>query len=141
MALLSPWLSLAAVVAACSSAPSAPEVPPHADPAMQTPEEREWQQLPLEEAVKRHRLHPSFSIPDFTAEVVRVQGREVILRITANPDRRFMRTGYKFAIYDGRAYKGEARVQEVLPDFTVRCQLVIRKGDVVAGDRASTQTN
>ena len=130
-------------VASCAGAPPAEAViPPHADPAILA-QERAAEEA--EEQRELQRIFPGHSlpfriihVPDFQGEVALVKGRTVILRITANPERRAVRQGYSFMLYDDQKYLGEAVVQEVLPDYTVRCRLELVKGQVVPGDLART---
>lgn len=141
-------LATLAAAAACSiaagePAPAPPQaIPPHASKALLAEEDALWH-----EEYERSKAQglpasmlPTMTVPPFQGLVVRVEGREVILRITANPEARPLRTCYSFAIYDDRTYKGEAKVQEVLPDFDVRCELEFEKATVQVGDQASTKT-
>ena len=108
-------------------------VPPHASKALLDAEMAAAQP-------KDPRLHGNIpKVADFRATVVRVDRREVILRITANPERRPLWPGTNFAIYNDNVYKGEARVLEVLPDYDVRCRADIVKAEFHPGDLAATK--
>ena len=132
------------VLASCVGAPPAtPLVPPHADPAVLAQEdavrETEHQRLLKQGWSPRDLVDLTpVSVPDFDAVVVRVQNRRVVLRITANPERRAMRRGLMFMLFNDKTYLGEAVVEEVLPDFTVQCRLDLVKGKVLPGDLART---
>jgi hypothetical protein len=84
----------------------------------------------------------SMAVPALAGTVTHVAGRLVTVSVSDNPNKAEIKPGYKFAIYDGATYKGEARVTASDSDKSVAfCTLEIQKGEVKVGDKASTQTN
>jgi len=80
--------------------------------------------------------------PPLGGTVVSVSDKLCTLSITSNPTNAEIKRGYKFAIYDGSTYKGEARVTDVDESKkAVFCTLDLIKGNIKAGDSAATQTN
>jgi hypothetical protein len=83
------------------------------------------------------------AVPVLDGTVSMVTGNLVTLSITNNPTEAEIKPGTRFAIYDPTTsvYKGEVRVTSVDASRNAAfCTFEIKKGNVVAGDRASTHT-
>jgi len=79
--------------------------------------------------------------PQLGGRVTHVSGNLCSISLTENPENAEVKPGYRFAIYDGTSYKGEARVTQADKDRNiVFCTIEIKKGDIVIGDAASTRT-
>lgn len=84
----------------------------------------------------------SMAVPPLDGIIAQVNGRLVTIQVNNNPTNAEIKPGYKFALYDGTTYKGEARVTEADAEKGVAfATMEIVKGEVKPGDRASTQTN
>lgn len=85
----------------------------------------------------------SMAVPAFKGTVTQVSNNKLVtISVTENPESAEVKPGYRFAIYDAKGYKGEARVTAADNDKKVAfCTLDIVKGAVNVGDSASTQTN
>jgi hypothetical protein len=96
----------------------------------------------LNDAARVKGFLDSMAVPALAGTVTHVSGRLVTVNVSDNPNKAEIKPGYKFAIYDGATYKGEARVTASDSDKSVAfCTLEIQKGEVKVGDKASTQTN
>jgi DNA repair exonuclease SbcCD ATPase subunit len=85
----------------------------------------------------------SMAVPAFKGTVTQVSNNKLVtISVTENPESAEVKVGYRFAIYDAKGYKGEARVTAADNEKKVAfCTLDIVKGAVNVGDSASTQTN
>ena len=78
---------------------------------------------------------------DGTVRHVDSGGRLLTVAITANPASADVKPGYRFAVYDGETYKGEAMITDVDGNFAF-CRVTVAAGpEIKIGDRASTRTN
>jgi hypothetical protein len=79
--------------------------------------------------------------PALGGRVTHVSGNLCSISLTDNPENAEVKPGYRFAIYDGNSYKGEARVTDADKERNiVFCTIEIKKADILIGDAASTRT-
>lgn len=84
----------------------------------------------------------SMAVPPLSGTIAHVAGNLVTIQVSDNPTNAEIKPGYKFAVYDGTTYKGEARVTEADAEKNVAfATLEIVKGVVKVGDKANTKTN
>lgn len=89
---------------------------------------------------------PGLAAPTLNGTVSHVAGRLCTISITDNPGTvdiqdQLNKRSFSFAIYDASGYKGEAVVTAYHPkDNAVTCNLMLVKGAIKEGDKASTKT-
>ncbi len=77
--------------------------------------------------------------PDLRGVVEQAEGSICTVRVTENPGDAEIRPGYRFAVYKGKTYKGEARVTDVDGKFAFCTFTGAEPGiSVTAGDAAAT---
>ena len=82
----------------------------------------------------------SMAVPMLAGTVSIVSGNLCTLQITDNPTNADIKPGYPFAVYDETGFKAEARVTSVDSERNaVFCTFSLKKGEVKAGDKASTK--
>jgi hypothetical protein len=90
---------------------------------------------------------PGLAAPALTGTVAHVaNNRLCTIKITDNPGDvdigdQLAKRKFSFAVYDASGYKGEAVATEYhAADNAVTCRLILHKGEIKAGDMASTKT-
>lgn len=89
---------------------------------------------------------PALAAPPLTGTVSHASGRLCTISITDNPSNvdiadQINKRQFSFAIYDASGYKGEAVATSYHPaENAVTCNLMLIKGDIKEGDKASTKT-
>lgn len=89
---------------------------------------------------------PALAAPPLSGTVSHASGRLCTISITDNPSNvdiadQINKRQFSFAIYDASGYKGEAVATSYHPaENAVTCNLMLVKGDIKEGDKASTKT-
>lgn len=89
---------------------------------------------------------PSMAAPTLAGMVTNASARLCTIQVTDNPGKidiaeEIARNPFRFAVYDASGYKGEAVATKYEPSANaVLCNLMLVKGEIKEGDKASTKT-
>ncbi len=92
----------------------------------------------LVDVAKQKGFMESLAVPDLKGTVANVSGKLCTIRVASDASAE-VKPGFRFAIFSGSVYKGEARVTDVAEEGKAAlCTLDVRTGTVMVGDSAAT---